>query len=48
MAFKKGFYKANGVDFSAKWGWVPLLDFAAALMTITEELESGQKGVSQI
>ena len=22
----------NGVDFSARWGWVPLLDFAAALV----------------
>jgi hypothetical protein len=31
----------NGVDFSAKWGWVPLLDFAACLVKITEELENG-------
>lgn len=28
-------------DFSARWGWVPLLDFAAALTGITRGLEMG-------
>lgn len=32
----------NGVDFSAKWGWVPLMDFAACLSTIIKGLEEGQ------
>ncbi len=32
----------NEVDFSAKWGWVPLMDFAACLATIIKGLEEGQ------
>jgi len=32
----------NGVDFSAKWGWVPLMDFAACLVRIVKGLEAGE------
>jgi hypothetical protein len=33
---------ANGVDFSARWGWVPLMDFAACLVRIINRLETGE------
>src|SRR4051812_46182723 len=33
---------AKGTDFSARWGWVPILDFAACLMEITERLKQGE------
>ncbi len=29
---------ANGHDFSAKWGWVPVVDFAASLRHIVNKL----------
>jgi hypothetical protein len=32
----------NGADFSAKWGWVPILDFASCLLSITKGLEAGE------
>ena len=31
----------NGSDFSAKWGWVPILDFAAGLVAATRGLAAG-------
>lgn len=30
-------FRANGADFSAPWGWIPLLDFSACLFTIVQE-----------
>jgi hypothetical protein len=32
----------NQTDFSAKWGWVPILDFAACLVEITRGLMKGE------
>ncbi len=32
----------DGVDFSARWGWVPLLDFAACLVAIVSALSTGE------
>jgi hypothetical protein len=31
-------FAINGADFSARWGWVPVLDFALALRTIVAAL----------
>jgi hypothetical protein len=31
-------FEINGTDFSARWGWVPVLDFALALRAITSAL----------
>lgn len=36
--------KVGSHDFSAKWGWVPIVDFAAALRCIVDELAK-QDGV---
>jgi hypothetical protein len=33
------YLKGEGADFSAPWGWVPVLDFALGLKAVTEELE---------
>jgi hypothetical protein len=33
--------RIDGVEFSAEWGWVPLLDFASALVEAVARLESG-------
>ena len=30
--------KAEDIDFSARWGWVPILDFAASVRQISEQL----------
>lgn len=30
--------KAEDMDFSARWGWVPVLDFAASVRQIAEQL----------
>jgi hypothetical protein len=35
-------FRAHGVDFSARWGWVPVLDFAVALQTIVDDLEASE------
>ena len=35
-------FVANGADFSAKWGWIPLLDFAAGFVAITRRLVVGE------
>jgi hypothetical protein len=35
-------FVVDGVDFSAKWGWIPLLDFAACLVKIVSGLEAGE------
>lgn len=32
-------FRVDDADFSAQWGWVPILDFALALRTIAERLE---------
>jgi hypothetical protein len=31
-------FRANGASFDARWGWVPVLDFALALQAIVEAL----------
>ena len=33
-------FRVDDEDFSAQWGWVPVLDFALALGTVTERLDS--------
>jgi hypothetical protein len=35
-------FVVNGADFSAKWGWIPLLDFAAGLVAVTRGLAAGE------
>jgi hypothetical protein len=35
-------FVVNGADFSARWGWVPILDFAACLVAIIKGLEAGE------
>ena len=32
----------NEADFSAKWGWVPIVDFAACLRRVVFELKEGR------
>ena len=32
-------FRIDDADFSAQWGWVPILDFALALRTIVERLD---------
>lgn len=32
----------NGVDFSAPWGWIPLLDLANGLKVMCDELLTGE------
>lgn len=32
-------FRVDDADFSAQWGWVPILDFALALRTIVERLD---------
>jgi hypothetical protein len=39
-------FVVNGADFSAKWGWIPLLDFAAGLVAITRGLVAGEAEVA--
>jgi len=34
--------RANGVDFSAKWGWIPLLDLALGLREMCDEIAGGE------
>lgn len=35
-------FQIDGHDFSASWGWVPVLDFAVCLKTIVEGLAIGR------
>jgi len=37
-------FKTDSNDFSAKWGWIPVIDFAASLRRIAGEL-AGRDGV---
>jgi hypothetical protein len=32
----------NGVDFSARWGWIPLLDLAYSLKDMCDEILTGE------
>lgn len=32
----------NGVDFSARWGWIPLLDLACSLKDMSDEILTGE------
>lgn len=34
-------FAVNGVDFSARWDWIPILDFALCLRSVVEDLEAG-------
>ena len=34
-------FEIEGLDLSARWGWIPGLDFAAALVHVVEDLEGG-------
>jgi len=34
-------FVVNGHDFSARWGWIPLLDFAAGMARVVRDLERG-------
>jgi hypothetical protein len=38
-------FRIGDVDFSALWGWVPVLDFALSLHGITETLPEAGEGV---
>lgn len=33
----------DGTDFSAQWGWVPVLDFALGLRAVADGLDNGVK-----
>jgi hypothetical protein len=33
-------FRSNGADFSARWDWVPVLDFAMSLLRIARKLRS--------
>lgn len=33
-------FAIDGADFSARWGWVPILDFAASIVKITQGLHA--------
>ena len=33
-------FRVNGADMSAQWGWIPIVDFAACLHRIGEELQA--------
>lgn len=35
----------DGVDFSARWGWVPILDFAVTLSEVISELAENPYGL---
>lgn len=37
------FFRADGKDFSAQWGWVPIIDFAASLRHIDDKLRTHHK-----
>jgi hypothetical protein len=39
-------FKEGSHDFSARWGWVPIIDFAASLKTIAAEL--GERDGSEV
>ncbi|MGH9336533.1 MAG: hypothetical protein ACRD21_22575, partial [Vicinamibacteria bacterium] len=38
-------FHANHHDLSARWGWVPLLDFALGLRKILRNLKEGEFGI---
>src|SRR5437879_4736572 len=35
-------FLVNDADFSARWGWIPILDFAASLVLVAKALELGE------
>jgi hypothetical protein len=35
-------FRVNGSNMSASWGWIPIIDFAACLSRIAEELQPNQ------
>jgi hypothetical protein len=37
------FIRVDALDFSAPWGWIPLLDAAACLYGAVQDLEAGQQ-----
>ena len=38
-------FVVNSADLSARWGWVPIFDFAASLVAIAKELVAGETEV---
>lgn len=40
------FFRVDGADFSAPWGWIPILDFAISFSDILDELSRGTTEVS--
>ncbi len=38
--------QVNGVDFSARWGWIPLLDLAYGLKDMGDEILTGEPEAS--
>jgi hypothetical protein len=38
-------FRIDDADFSAQWGWVPILDFALALGTIVDRLDGHDREV---
>src|SRR5216683_1742235 len=39
-------FKVNGLDFSGRWDWIPLIDFASSLRRIVDELSADDHAVS--
>jgi hypothetical protein len=39
-------FDANGQDFSARWGWVPVLDFDLSLQEINNELRDRDDAIT--
>ena len=37
-------FEVDNCDFSALWGWVPLIDFGASLREISSEIQAGKTG----
>lgn len=40
-------FRADGADFSARWGWIPVLDFAISLQAIVETLATASGNHSE-
>ena len=37
-------FQVNGVDLSARWGWIPLLDLAYCLKDMSDQILTGEPG----
>ncbi len=36
-------FEVDGCDFSALWGWIPIIDFAASLRRISSEMTTSKR-----